>query len=97
MEFILAIAFVAVVAFLLVQNKKKTADSTAPTVQEVAAAAEKVVETVVAEVKKETDVVKKTVANKAKAVAAAKTAKAKPAVKKAPAKKTPAKKAKVSK
>ena len=95
MEFILAIAFVAVIGYLLVSSNKKK--PTVPTVTEVAAAAEKVVETVVAEVKKETDVVKKTVANKAKAVAAAKTAKAKPATKKAPAKKTPAKKAKVSK
>ena len=74
MEFILAIAFVAVIGFLLINSSKKK--PTAPTVQEVAAAAEKVVETVVAEVKKETDAVKKTAANKAKAVAAAKTAKA---------------------
>jgi hypothetical protein len=84
MEFILAIAFVAVIGYLLINSNKKktTTESTGPSVSEVASKAETVTEPVVVEVKKP---------------AAKKPAAKKVTAKKAPAKKAPAKKAVVKK
>jgi hypothetical protein len=86
MEFILAIAFVAVIGYLLINSSKKktTSESTGPSVSDVVAKAETVAETV-------TTVVENKVSTAKPA------AKAKTAAKKAPAKKTPVKKAKASK
>jgi hypothetical protein len=91
MEFILAIAFVAVIGYLLINSSKKksTTDSTGPSVSEVVAKAEAVAEQVKeAVVKAEKEVV----AEVKKTAAKAKTAAKKVAAKKAPAKKAVVKK-----